>query len=286
MEGFDFHSLLRKDLQALCKLNKIPANITNVAMADSLQALPQVEGLDELIQTLSSNPQTVPGTPAVSQSARRGSVRRNPIAVVEPETLTRTRRTAAKKVAPQTPATAVSRRKVSVAETSKFDLEAGEEVSSVQTAYSTRRSVRLLGKSMGKMCLKETDVQQIESAAAGADSSIDDSCRNLDSSMQKETDFEGANDEGNSSIKEISDETNDSLMKNELSLDSEDGKDTEQVAADVNHVTDENMESSNPDAVIELNDKDIDSNAEKETGSDERLTVEQQESIVESGMYT
>lgn len=35
----DFHSLKRRDLQALCKKNKIPANITNVAMADALAAL-------------------------------------------------------------------------------------------------------------------------------------------------------------------------------------------------------------------------------------------------------
>lgn len=38
----DFHSLARKELQALCKKNKIPANMTNVAMADALQALQQV----------------------------------------------------------------------------------------------------------------------------------------------------------------------------------------------------------------------------------------------------
>lgn len=35
----DFHSLARRELQALCKKNKIPANITNVAMADALQSL-------------------------------------------------------------------------------------------------------------------------------------------------------------------------------------------------------------------------------------------------------
>ncbi|KAJ1406660.1 hypothetical protein SESBI_24884 [Sesbania bispinosa] len=45
----DFHSLSRKELQTLCKKNKIPANTTNVAMADALAALPQVEGLDEFL---------------------------------------------------------------------------------------------------------------------------------------------------------------------------------------------------------------------------------------------
>ncbi|KAL6132327.1 hypothetical protein ACLB2K_070698 [Fragaria x ananassa] len=38
----DFHTLTRKALQALCKQNGIPANITNVAMADSLSALQHV----------------------------------------------------------------------------------------------------------------------------------------------------------------------------------------------------------------------------------------------------
>jgi hypothetical protein len=38
----DFHTLSRRELQTLCKKNKIPANITNVAMADALSALPQV----------------------------------------------------------------------------------------------------------------------------------------------------------------------------------------------------------------------------------------------------
>lgn len=35
----DYHSLTRRELQTLCKKNKIPANITNVAMADALKAL-------------------------------------------------------------------------------------------------------------------------------------------------------------------------------------------------------------------------------------------------------
>nr|XP_029147276.1 helicase SWR1 isoform X2 [Arachis hypogaea] len=48
----DFHSLSRKELQALCKKNKIPANITNVAMANALSALPHVEGLDEFFNPI------------------------------------------------------------------------------------------------------------------------------------------------------------------------------------------------------------------------------------------
>ncbi|KAL9296191.1 hypothetical protein ACSQ67_022087 [Phaseolus vulgaris] len=57
----DFHSLARKQLQALCKKNKIPANITNVAMADALAALDQVEGLDEILNSIEADV----GTPSV-----------------------------------------------------------------------------------------------------------------------------------------------------------------------------------------------------------------------------
>lgn len=38
----DFHGLTRRQLQALCKANKIPANMTNLAMADALSALDNV----------------------------------------------------------------------------------------------------------------------------------------------------------------------------------------------------------------------------------------------------
>lgn len=41
----DFHSLTRKELQTLCKKNKIPANITNIAMADALSDLQYVSFL-------------------------------------------------------------------------------------------------------------------------------------------------------------------------------------------------------------------------------------------------
>ncbi|KAK7312161.1 hypothetical protein VNO77_35818 [Canavalia gladiata] len=68
----DFHTLSRKQLQTLCKKNKIPANITNVAMADALAALNQIEGMDEFL-----NPKEVDaGTPDVRRaSAQRKAVR-------------------------------------------------------------------------------------------------------------------------------------------------------------------------------------------------------------------
>ncbi|RLN24145.1 uncharacterized protein C2845_PM07G09920 [Panicum miliaceum] len=44
----DFHALSRRELQALCKRNAVRANMSNAAMADALQALPSVDGLDEI----------------------------------------------------------------------------------------------------------------------------------------------------------------------------------------------------------------------------------------------
>ncbi|KAE9620236.1 hypothetical protein Lalb_Chr01g0001001 [Lupinus albus] len=60
----DFHTLSRKQLQSLCKKNKIPANITNLAMAHALTSLPHVEGLDEFL-----NPTEVDGgAPAIGDT--------------------------------------------------------------------------------------------------------------------------------------------------------------------------------------------------------------------------
>ncbi|GKA03029.1 hypothetical protein Tco_0675810 [Tanacetum coccineum] len=47
----DFHTLNRRQLQSLCKLNNIPANITNVAMAEALGSLKTVEGIEEILNS-------------------------------------------------------------------------------------------------------------------------------------------------------------------------------------------------------------------------------------------
>ncbi|KAK7817537.1 hypothetical protein CFP56_042759 [Quercus suber] len=95
----DFHSLVRKELQALCKKNKIPANMTNVAMADALQALQNVEGLEEFLNPSDSNlsqspDKNVNGSPDIPRTAARASTRRKPTKQVTESTqpLTRTRR--------------------------------------------------------------------------------------------------------------------------------------------------------------------------------------------------
>ncbi|XP_058002516.1 uncharacterized protein LOC131168866 [Hevea brasiliensis] len=141
----DFHSLARKELQALCKKNKIPANMTNVAMADALKALEKVEGLDEL--NTRSDPQESPEKTknAEPRTACRTSTRRKPINV-EPESSqpkTRTRHATRRMVAeepeqenknvnlPETPAMTTTRRRAPAASaTRKMDaqlMEVGED---------------------------------------------------------------------------------------------------------------------------------------------------------------
>ncbi|KAL1547347.1 dentin sialophosphoprotein-like [Salvia divinorum] len=108
----DFHSLSRRELQALCKTNKIPANVTNVAMADSLKALEIVEGVDEVLQACKSG---------IYQSS------------IDPRS-----RTTRQKDVLLTPAQsgAASRRR-----------RAAKEDSTLKQVYGTRRSARLAEKS-------------------------------------------------------------------------------------------------------------------------------------------
>ncbi|KAF3432682.1 hypothetical protein FNV43_RR23784 [Rhamnella rubrinervis] len=161
----DFHSLARKELQALCKKNKIPANITNIAMAEALSALEHVEGLDELFDQsksdLQQSPEKTMKVPDVPRTACRTSTRRKPVRE-QPESsqpLTRTRGGTKGSVVeevdqersnvPKTPAALSSRRRAPAASASQ------KEETSVQTVYGTRRSVRLLEKNMQKLSMKE-----------------------------------------------------------------------------------------------------------------------------------
>ncbi|XP_074302443.1 uncharacterized protein LOC141634008 isoform X2 [Silene latifolia] len=60
----DFHSLSRRDLQGLCKKNKIPANTSNATMADALKSLEIVEGLEEFLEECNSQ---APRSPTMSE---------------------------------------------------------------------------------------------------------------------------------------------------------------------------------------------------------------------------
>ncbi|KAK6129407.1 hypothetical protein DH2020_036859 [Rehmannia glutinosa] len=103
----DFHSLSRRELQALCKKNKIPANITNVAMAEALSALEIVEGIEEIMQpsqsgTAQSSTESMDMSevtspfvpPTAGRSTCRTNVAKQDIESVNP--ITRTRRTTRK----------------------------------------------------------------------------------------------------------------------------------------------------------------------------------------------
>uniref|UniRef100_A0ACD5ZM44 Uncharacterized protein n=1 Tax=Avena sativa TaxID=4498 RepID=A0ACD5ZM44_AVESA len=50
--AMDFNALSRRELQALCKLNGVRANMTNLAMVEALQSLPSVDGIDQIGTTL------------------------------------------------------------------------------------------------------------------------------------------------------------------------------------------------------------------------------------------
>ncbi|KAG6426619.1 hypothetical protein SASPL_110845 [Salvia splendens] len=132
----DFDSLSRRELQAFCKRNKIPANMTNAAMANALKALDIVEGVEEFMQSsqsesaqsavelLDSSEVTSPYVPptAARSTRRRNALKDDAEDVTSIMTTTRrtTRRTAAKAsnvAAVETPVVMAqaSRRKVQIA---------------------------------------------------------------------------------------------------------------------------------------------------------------------------
>ncbi|XP_062222327.1 uncharacterized protein LOC133921461 isoform X2 [Phragmites australis] len=65
--AMDFNALSRRELQALCKRNGVRANMTNAAMAEALQALTTVDGIDEIGTTLCLQ---TPGKSAMKSAAK------------------------------------------------------------------------------------------------------------------------------------------------------------------------------------------------------------------------
>ncbi|XP_058206382.1 uncharacterized protein LOC131319937 isoform X6 [Rhododendron vialii] len=138
----DFHSLKRRDLQALCKRNKIPANITNVAMADALTALDVVQGIEEFLNpsSVESPEKTVKASPCVPRTGGRTTTSRKSIKeeAASVQISTRARR---------------GTRKATAEEGTPGNQK--EEVS-VQKMYS-RRSTRLLEKKMMELNLNNEE---------------------------------------------------------------------------------------------------------------------------------
>ncbi|XP_010453895.1 PREDICTED: uncharacterized protein LOC104735747 isoform X2 [Camelina sativa] len=167
----DFHSLLRRDLQFLCKRNKIPANMTNIAMADALSALEIVEGLDEYMNQSELSPTSVAKKPP---STATRTTRRKTTMKAEPQSssllVSRSCRSTSKSLAgemdqenvpqepktntvkfeanvPKTPAARTTRKASAATSCAKKD-------ELVQSVYNTRRSTRLLEKCMADLTLK------------------------------------------------------------------------------------------------------------------------------------
>ncbi|KAG4135864.1 hypothetical protein ERO13_D08G243500v2 [Gossypium hirsutum] len=189
----DFDCLTRKELQFLCKRNKIPANITNVAMADALKALEIVEGLEEFKnqsqspeKTMNKTSQEIPSTISRTSTRRKPTKEEHQTAQSTVRTRKMTRRTAEldeenKNLnVTETPAvtTNTSRRakkiESEVKDQKKSDLVETPALQSgrrrpgvgstrrkvedtLQTGYGTRRSVRLLEKCMEGLSLKESE---------------------------------------------------------------------------------------------------------------------------------
>ncbi|OMO51899.1 Zinc finger, CCHC-type, partial [Corchorus capsularis] len=204
-ETMDFHSLTRKELQTLCKQNKIPANITNVAMADALKALETVEGLDEIMNQSQSPQKTIDNSSQdILSTATRASTRRK-TTKEEPQSTqptTRSRRMTKTTVeldeenrnvnVPETPlmaATSTTTRRRAAVGSTRRKVEAQKEEGSVQHTYGTRRSVRLLEKCMAGLSLKNDEmVEEKKKGQSGAVSEVA-LARNLSASLEDENDL-------------------------------------------------------------------------------------------------
>ncbi|KAL0691950.1 hypothetical protein Bca4012_091630 [Brassica carinata] len=177
----DFDSLTRRDLQFFCKKNKIPANMTNIAMADALKALEIVEGIEEFMNQSESTRDLSPTSvaknmPSAARTAARTTRRKTKDETQPTELVTRSCLVTSKSLAGELeqenrnanvdPSLPQSRRRVAatvamnleesktpaVRSTRRAQPAAASE--SVQRVYSTRRSVKLLEESMADLSLK------------------------------------------------------------------------------------------------------------------------------------
>ncbi|KAI3919276.1 hypothetical protein MKW98_030412 [Papaver atlanticum] len=165
--AMDFHSLTRRQLQSLCKKNKIPANMTNVAMADALSSLTTVEGIEDIGKSMPETPLTTRKTTTAKKPVKRETdlvETSNSVARHNRAPLTG-KPSGSQIIIPSTPATRSCRKKVTGALVSRKsvckieeDSDVGKEVPVVDNVYSTRRSTRLQQKSGVKVSVCDQKV--------------------------------------------------------------------------------------------------------------------------------
>ncbi|KAL7230227.1 hypothetical protein ACSBR2_008689 [Camellia fascicularis] len=180
----DFHSLTRRELQALCKKNKIPANITNIAMADALKALEIVEGMEELLKpcesetaqsSIESPEKMVKTSQGVPRIGCRTSTRRKAIQK-EPESsqiLTRTSRGTRRTITgdvenamfdvPTTPAMPSSRKIAPVASTRrKMETQLNEEAENEKNVPETPKETITRRRATGASARQKTETKKYQ----------------------------------------------------------------------------------------------------------------------------
>ncbi|GMH18453.1 hypothetical protein Nepgr_020294 [Nepenthes gracilis] len=164
----DFHALKRRDLQALCKKNRIPANMTNVAMADALRSLEIVEGLDEFLKQSEYETLESPEKPSITSAIVPRTSTRKKTSKREQESLKSTTRyrpgasrsvtveetDGEKKNMHETLASPSTRRRAM--EGKKLETLTKEK-SGATRVYSTRRSARLLESKARELCFEVSD---------------------------------------------------------------------------------------------------------------------------------
>ncbi|XP_028805694.1 uncharacterized protein LOC114760601 isoform X4 [Neltuma alba] len=292
----DFHTLSRKQLQALCKKNKIPANMTNVAMANSLAALEQVEGIEEVMNPVDCDAQKFPDEKGVGTPACRTATRRKPV-TEEPESTkisTRLRRgTRARNDeeidqenkdlnVPVTPAVPTTRRRAPAASNrrKKEDENPTDHVPKTPaasssrvkatSAYNTRKSVRLLEKNLSKMKLED---KEETGSVNGAE--ISEELISVSQQMEESEDTE------NEPVKvyEISEEVTGLPQKIEESEDAVDGASSQTIPTEVIEKGDKlELTSSKKSTGFEC--QSIDSKSEMASDTGASLLAEPQESLM------
>lgn len=162
-DSMDFQRMKRRELQALYKRNKIPANMTNLAMANALQALPIVEGLEEFLEQRETDMTESPEKSAVTTPmVLRSSTRQRNATVTkqEPGSSKLPCRGSSRRIA----GGETGREKKHVS--SKTEVVAPGSVTKEKgvemRVYSSRWSTRLLERKMKEFSLDEKAVLQRE----------------------------------------------------------------------------------------------------------------------------